>query len=373
MEKIGILTFHRADNYGAVLQNYALVKCIQSFNENISVETIDYRCQAIEKPYQGFVYDSKGKTGILYLKGYTRSFLRYIKNYSKIKRRRNAFEAFRKTNLNMTSKSFDDYNVSELSDTFDLVITGSDQVWNSKITGKAASAVYSLEFCKGIRKISYAASAGSQQFIEKETYSSIKELETVSVREQNIKEFFEEKLCISSRIDVDPVFLLNKDRWTSISGDKRIVNDRYIFIYSVGDKMNEVLRIAEDLALKMDCKIIHVDINTKNKENSESRYDASPFEFVNLIRNASYIVASSFHAIAFSILLNRDFIAVPCSGTGSRVTELLNEFDLASRIVNSYKEYSERLFDTIDYTQQNKTIAVKRDESISYLKNTIIR
>lgn len=373
MEKIGVLTFHRADNYGAVLQNFALLKCIQSFDEDISIETIDYRCQAIEKPYQGFVYDSKGKTGISYWKEYTRSFLRYIKNYSKIKKRRNVFEEFRKTNLNMTRNSYYDHNICELSDTFDLVITGSDQVWNSKITGKAAAAVYSLEFCKGVKKISYAASAGSTQFIEKEIYSSIKELDTVSVREQNIKDFLEEELCISSRIDLDPIFLLSKDRWTSVSGRKRIIKDNYIFIYSVGDKMNEVLRIAEDLALKMNCKIIHVDINTKNKVNAESRYDASPFEFVNMIRNASYIVASSFHAIAFSILLNKDFIAVPCSGTGSRVTELLDEFDLASRIVNGYKEYSERIFDTIDYTLQNKTIVIKRDESMSYLKDIIIR
>lgn len=371
MEKIGILTFHRADNYGAVLQNYALLQCIQSCGKNISVETIDYRCQAIEKPYQRHVYDPKGKTGISYWKGFIRSFLRYIKNYSKTKRRRNVFDSFRKTNLNMTTNSFYDYNVSELSDIFDLVITGSDQVWNSKITGKEAAAVYSLEFCKGIKKISYAASAGSPQFIEKETYSSIKELDTISVREQNIKDFLEEKLCISARIDLDPIFLLNRDKWISVSGNKRLIAKDYIFIYSVGDKMNEVLRIAQDLALKMDCKIIHVDINTKNKVNTESRYDASPFEFVNLIRNASYIVASSFHAIAFSILMNKNFIAVPCSGTGSRVTELLNEFGLTSRIVDSYIEYSERIFETIDYTQQNKTIVVKRNESISYLKDTI--
>lgn len=371
MIKIGILTFHRANNYGAVLQNYALLQCIQSCGEYISVETIDYRCPEIEKPYISFVYDPKGKSGVAYWKGLIRSFFRYIKNYSKIRRRRKVFDSFRKKNLNMTNNCFYSNNVSEASHIFDLIVTGSDQVWNSKITGKKAAFVYSLGFCKNIKKISYAASAGSPQFIEKDTYSSIKGLDTVSVREQNIKDFLEMDLGISARIDLDPVFLLDRDQWINISGNGRLIEGDYVFIYSVGDKMNEVLRIAKELALNNNYRVIHIDINIKNKDNTESRYGASPFEFVNLIQNASYIVASSFHAIAFSILMNKDFIAVPCSGTGSRVTELLNEFGLTNRVVDNYMEYSKRNFETIDYSLQNKKIAIKRKESIDYLKNTI--
>ncbi|MFR2058366.1 MAG: polysaccharide pyruvyl transferase family protein [Oscillospiraceae bacterium] len=121
--KVGILTFHRANNYGAVLQAYAL----QTYLETIGVnaEIVDYRSAYLEKAYRGHSLANKDIKKLL--RDLSDWPIRYLKN--------KAFEKYRKQYLNL-SKTYLENNVIESNNMYDYFLFGSDQIWNYNLSGK---------------------------------------------------------------------------------------------------------------------------------------------------------------------------------------------------------------------------------------------
>ncbi|MGN1203384.1 MAG: polysaccharide pyruvyl transferase family protein, partial [Eubacterium sp.] len=276
MKKIGILTFHRADNYGAVLQNYGLLKALENCSENVIVKTIDYRSEAIEKPYNLGVFEYCNT-----------SFYRYIKNviknivyYTKINERKKRFNDFRLRLLNLT-RSYCSDELNNDNEEFDLYIVGSDQVWSSKITHN--DTIYTLDFVKNSRKISYAASSGCCDYISAECIRKIMELNCISVREGELRNYLIEYIDKEIRRDIDPVFLIDKDKWSELINKERSFEDKFIFVYSVGDRHDEVYKITRSLAEKYGYKIVGF-ANSKKRKRDKTKYicksEAGPLDFL---------------------------------------------------------------------------------------------
>lgn len=367
MKKIGIITFHRCDNYGAVLQNMALVSTIKTMNSELEVQTIDYRNEYLEAPYNEGI--------ICYNSGIIRNIYRTLRNLrylSKTKKRRKVFNDFRKEYLNL-SESFTKADLNKAEKIYDVYISGSDQVWNSKIVGEIEDNIFSLGFVKNSLKISYAASAGNSSKISMKTLKYLKDLDTISVRESELGDFLSKKLERKVRIDIDPVFLLNMNNWNECLSKRRIVNEKYIFVYCIGDKSKEVSKIAQDYAKKKNLKIVYVNFEEHYGVNGRCLYGASPMEFVQLIRDSEMVIASSFHATAFSVLFHKNIIAVPCSGTGGRITELLSTLSLENQVVSSYNNYINKEFKSIDYNKVDNILMQLREESIAYLNNGLMQ
>ena len=328
MKKVGIVTFHRADNYGAVLQNYALQKAVGDW---CNIETVDYRCDILEKPYLTPPFSEKSSGIVKKILNHTR----YLFNIKRFYRLRNGFDEFRKKYLK-TSREYNQRDLINNSNDFDVYIIGSDQVWNDKITN--ADLVYSLGFQTRAKKASYAASAGSIQMISKQTLDNISNLDYISVREKDLQEYIISTLKKRVSLVVDPVFLISKEEWENIiSKPKR--KDKFVFTYSVSEMTEDVIKIAKHIARQDNVKIYHMDHSLKYGTRGICKYGATPLEFIEYIRDAKIVIASSFHAVAFSIIFGKKFIAIPTKKTASRIESLLQIVGVEENMFASYEEY----------------------------------
>lgn len=366
MKKIGIITFHNAHNYGAVLQAYALQKVLSKSND---VELINYKNKAISRGYR--IIKINKKSFRLFIITFFSDLINLRKNIKRYK----VFEDFINKKLKLTKPY---KSVEELKNNFpkkDIYITGSDQVWNSQIT-QGLSDAYTLNFGDvNINRISYAASIGNANINDLEKDEFIKKLSNlnyISVREENAKNSLQNLIKNNIEVVLDPTLLVKKEEW-----DKEIINEvqkdeKYILAYVVA-KDDDHLKILNKLSEKTGLKIIHFDnSNAAIKNILANKYTAGPLEFISLVKNAEYIVCTSFHATIFSIIFNKKFWVVPHKKTGSRVINLLKKLGISERAVNSLEEFEKLDYDKeIDYENVNKRLEEERKKSIDWLNNAI--
>ena len=237
MKKIGILTFHGADNLGAVLQAYALCEFIDK-EINFRTEIIDYECEEVEKTR--------------YVQG--GNFVKKIPLALYYRIKRHSFDRFRKKNLMLSSNKYKKENIKKCNTMYSTFVAGSDQIWNIGCSGNDTT--YFLDFVEQEkRKISYAASMGTTE-IEKEKVDELKNylnsFDAISVREaSSIKKL---DLPKDTSILPDPVFLLTLEQWRRVA-TKRKLKKRYIFVYLIQEDVN-VLTSAKKYAKENECDII---------------------------------------------------------------------------------------------------------------------
>lgn len=368
MKRVGIMTFHNTDNYGAELQAYALQEKINRILNDADVRIIDYRNKNLEKNYK--LFSIRGENLKLKLRSIISNVIYFNKN---LKRRLN-FKSFRKNKFKLSNKYKNLKQLEHRYPKYDIYVTGSDQVWNYKIVGDLSNA-YTLNFGdKGIKRISYAASIGLnkiEDIYKKEYYNKIKEIDRISVREENAREMLNEIIKEEIEVVLDPTLLLTKKEWNNEIIKKEKPKEKYILAYVVApDK--EYTKIVNELSRKTGLKVIHFEKKDVYENTLKSLYTQGPLDFINYIKNAEYVVATSFHAAVFSIIFNKKFFIVPHKNTSSRVTNLLTKLEISDRIF-----YSSEEFKNIDYNFQTDWKKVEsilndeREKSINWLKNAL--
>ena len=366
--EILITTFNKAHNYGAMLQEYALMNLLNS--KGYSVKVLNYNDEDIAKHYKYYGFGSGS------LKKRIKTIIKYFLFFSKNKRRYFNFEKFEKKYIDLTN-NYD--NIHEMNDiNADVLISGSDQVWNFQITN-GLSDVYTLNFGpKNARRISYAASIGVKEIpksLQNSYIDKISKIDKISVREESAKSALL-PLLKNKEINVvlDPTLLLSKESWLSIiqNVSYKQPKEKYILAYVV-EKDTEYYKIVNYLSEITGLKVVHFDkMGIKYKNTLENRYTSGPDEFISLIKDAEYVIATSFHATVFSIIFNKKFWVVPHKTTGSRVTDLLKKLDISNRAVNSLEEFEKLNFDEdIDYENVNKILEKEREKSINWLIDAI--
>ena len=221
--KIGILTFHKVNNLGAVLQATALQNYIYT---NIG------KCEIIDfYPNNASFRDMSLFYKILRLGKRILMPVNSFDQYIKEKR----FNEFREKYYTLSNATYyGDADIKENSIEYDILISGSDQIFNTTLTGNT-SAFY-LDFNKKAKKVSYASSFGreciSQQEIEL-VKKEIPKFSSVSVREKTAGDIIEKETSIKAQLVVDPVFLLNAVEWKKYCNEKIKLPSKYIFVYSM--------------------------------------------------------------------------------------------------------------------------------------------
>ena len=174
---------------------------------------------------------------------------------------------------------------------------------------------------------------------------------------------------------VDPTLLLDKEIWEeAISDLKSEVDEKYIFAYVIAPN-KEYLKIVNDLSKKTGLKVVHCGLTNPGYNNvKESFYTEDPLTFIKLIKNAEYVVTTSFHATVFSIIFNKKFFIIPHKKTGTRVTSLLEKLNIKDRIFYSLDEFEKINYDDVsDWKVINKALENEREKSINWLKDAIER
>lgn len=357
------ITFHKAINYGAILQTYALQQTIIKLG--FKNDIINYDCKFISKNYKLINLTS--------IKGFLKSLLG-IRNYYCKKKKFNEFIKKYIVLTNPVDKKI--LNSNLFNNKYDFFITGSDQVWNYKITN--LDGIYFLDFVKEKHKInSYAASFGINDIPKelKEIYKKyLKRFSTILIREKTGINIVEELIDKKARMVLDPVFLLNEKDWLNIVYETKFdkIKNNYILVYMMTPKINKFAKI---LSEKYSLQIFNIDdfILMKKNRIGQTESKLGPEEFISAIKNARFVITSSFHAVVFSIIYNKDFfinnIDKIKQNRASRQRDLLELLEIEDRDIFNHDDDTD--FVPIDWEKVNKKLEKEREKSLNELKKML--
>lgn len=362
--KIGTLTFHYAHNYGAMLQAYALVKKLIMMGYDAKI--IDYRLPYIYNSHEKFsflrfvnFYEQCGNNKIV---AFLKAIKNWRKNFSKTPKWYR-FEDFLNNTLPKTERLFNIESINNLG--LDVVICGSDQIWNDTLTGSLVSLYFGDGLNKSIKKISYAASNG-HNFIPDKCWDAFVKYESnlsaCSVREKGLSKFL---LCrgIANIQVLDPIFLLDRKEWNKIAMQPK--EKDYVLTYSF-DESPDFFNTAEAIARRLKKKLIVFCFDKKNlPENIHQYYIGGPKEFLGYFNNASFVVTNSFHGTAFSILYKKQFVCMPPRLRPERLESVLDLFHLNDRMLKTGDEIKH--LSDINFERVDRILAEKRQLASNYL------
>ena len=360
--KIGIITYHRAHNYGAVLQCYALSRKLSMLGHK--VEVIDYYPTYFKAQYTSFSKENMKRMSL-------RAKLSYIANLiltSSTRRKRAAvFNNFiSKLPLSNAQYTESNYNFNK----YDAIFFGSDQVWNPLLTF-GDDKVFSGDFNKqGGKFISYAASSSPKvytQEYEKYFKGIIERFNSISVREKSLNDYINNIKPQTSEVVLDPVLLLDRDNWGQLAVKPSI--EDYLLIYTV-PQSPKVRELATLIAKEKGLKIIEIRPTVSRTTSSDALQTVSPEEFLGYFKYASYVVTTSFHGTAFSVKFQKQFATLKLgTSADDRATNLLSSIGLTDRMVAHNNLTIPQ--NEIDYTTVEQKLNVLIDSSVNFIEKSI--
>ena len=366
MKKIGILTFHSANNFGAVLQATSLMNVLRANNE-VSCELIDYKPEFIKRDYSASPFKCH------HIKAVIKNMLRYGAK----ERRNRLFDEFRSKYLKCSSSAQSNEEFVKVCNSYDKIIVGSDQVWNYRLTENDLR-YFLAEPLISSKKYAYAISTGDVAFSESrcaKMLEAVSQFKLLSVREENSKTILQEKLP-DKKIDVvlDPVFLTSRQQWLSMATE--VSKEPYILFFKMGysRKADPALQFAKELSRKTGYKLkLLWDQETWFMYRDVEHIGAvGPSEFLGWIANAKCVVTNSFHATAFSVILNTPFFVETEIDRKDRVLNLLSTFDLEENGLNAGKTFNSEIdVPNIEWGKVNCCIETEKSNSIQYIQNII--
>ncbi|WP_194767566.1 polysaccharide pyruvyl transferase family protein [Tamlana sp. I1] len=349
---IKTITCHEVYNHGASLQEYALIKYLEQLGHD--AETIHYKPSYLSNHFK---MDSVGhpffKKNTIFRAVYLT--LKLPKRLINLKRKKR-FDAFSKQFIKSTENLYK--TNEELKNNLplaDAYICGSDQIWNSYFENGKDPAFY-LDFVPNEKlKLSYAASFAIDK-LEDDIKGFVKEkvsrLNYISVRESSGKKILEDLGVSNVHQVLDPVFLLNPSDWKLLE-NKKIVEQDYIFIYDF-DSNPLIKTMALNLKQKYGWKIITVNelINYADK----NYFLNGPDVFLSLMKNAKFVIANSFHAVAFSIIFQKDFVVFNrMEKINTRMRDMLQSLNLEDLLILNSEMANSHKINTINYIEvENK-------------------
>ena len=360
--KIGILTYHRSQNYGALLQAFALQQFLED-NGN-SVSFVDYWPSYHADEYKLFSWK---KFKNLSFKCKIAYIIRFFGTCARTPLRQQNTRRFIEKNLHVTEDK-----------RFDLVIYGSDQIWRRQNYSafKGFNPVY---FGDGVvetsKKVAYAASMGDI-VVEDDNDRNIllngfRNFFAIGVRAEEVKQFIEKQFHIPCKLVLDPVFLLTKEQWLSKVLTNCIPKQKYIFHYRLM-KESPTEKIANKISKQTGLPIVEMrGVVPIGHYGKNKRFTDGPLEFISLIYGAEYIVASSFHGVALSICLEKDFFLCSEMKRMNRLNTLLSRLNLTERIINKDKIENINIKNSINYYEVNKKLFDLEQESREWLLQQI--
>lgn len=383
--KIAILTLPLHDNYGGLLQAYALKEMLISMGHNVTI--INRRSPNRRQPIIK-VIGSALKQSIKYKKPMVRS--PYKPSASQREEiSRNTVE-FRSIFLPELSEPITTQrNIKKLNRIkFDAYIVGSDQCWRPIYSPKVTN--HFLDFLNKenkARRIAYAASFGVSNwtFSKRETKickKLIKNFDSVSVREDSGKHLLNKYLNRTDAVHVlDPTMLLSKEDYLNKLPIKKsnqpISKNLKVYVLDKSDSKQHLIdHVEKELNLKqfevMPKKRLGFS-KVKNSNIEEFAYP-SPLDWIKGFEKASFVITDSFHGTVFSIIFNIPFITIANEHRGlARFHSLLNKFNLMDRLVTNTDNvnYTALLNSNIDWEQVNKTLEVEKYKSLKFLKESL--
>lgn len=356
MKKIGILTFHRAINYGAQLQAYALQQVVSELGAEC--ELVDYICPAITKSYKPFLIRREKP-----LISFAKSCVMFRRRAEKAK----SFESFQ-NRIVKSAETYDPHTLAQANDRYDRFLTGSDQVFSPWCVD--FDPAYFLTFADDSKKFSYAASFATRQIPEDKKAEYIRRLsgfQRISVREEEGICHVKELCGKTAEVSLDPTMLLSAEKWREIAVSRE--QEPYILVYSLmmeKGPLEFARKLAKEKKMKVICLLDAPHIPCPGVEFVRA---ASVEEFLGYFMNAGYVVSNSFHATAFSVIFHRSmFIEFACrSGRNIRAESLLNALGICREVRSGTARET-----PIDWAEVDRRLSGLQETSMAYLRDIVL-
>lgn len=369
--KTATITFHASHNYGSMLQAYALQQVL--VNEvGVENEILNLRTDSQDSMYPSPKAFPRSLKGLLIwclnLPIQKQLYMKYL-----------LFEKFLSDNLILSPEFKCEDEVTAYAGRYDYLISGSDQIWNTICVDFDWS--YYLPFAKN-NAIAYAPSMGPyphRQVREanfKKINECLKGYKSISVRETATAEMVKEITGIAPPVMIDPTMLLDGKHWDRLAGTQSKPKNKYIFFYSPFYTM-ELCDMAYDMSKHTGLPIV-----VSNKLPTKFRFsgkaanfnqilDCGPIEFLGLIKNAEFVISGSFHAVVFSLLYHRPFLAYK-GDSDSRMRQILSNSSLLDYAFDSTNYLSKiNLLNHIDFSGFEVYVSEERERSLRFLKDSL--
>lgn len=341
--KIGLLTIHHVYNFGAVLQAYATYDTLKNMGYN--VEFIDYDNDTFRAERNLFL--SNSSVGNIVRNARTLITLKQCK------KRVERYEEFYGLSKKSGKTWMNDGDFSNAP--YDVILVGSDQTFCLYLTGKPDEMrPFFLESAGNIKRMSYASSMGEKTaFMTDADYcwmgDQLKKFSSILVRDNKTASCIEKLIGKRPPVVLDPTLLLSAEQWSKLASSEKPKDD-YIAFYTVLSAP-WVVDYVEHLSQKLGMKVIALHARTRFEMKAGYHFsgDCGPREFLSVIKHAKYVVTTSFHATAFSIIFQKQFVSL-ILGEGNRLLSLLDSLALSHRAIRETgKDNMEILTDAIAY------------------------
>lgn len=353
MKKVAVTTYCTWSSYGSIMQSLALKKVIKKLGLD-SYILLDY--PAPSNQYEQIIpFPKSVKSLIIWL---------YKKVISKkTKHRYKNSNEFIKRNLDVCY--YNDYEtVVKQQPKADFYLAGSDQIWHPAL----CKPLFFLDFLPNeTKRLSYAASMGITTVSnekESEFAGLISKMNCISVREKEMAQVIQKYTDKSVSVNIDPTFLVDGEEWTKYA-EEYPLKKPYILVYTIywdkalNNKLKKLHKETGHDIVNLTTDFVRIYANKKV-------LDASPGQFLWLVKNAQAVVTSSFHGLAFSIIFGKKFSAVINPNSPSRMNGLLERLGIVNSDIDSVMD-----FDLSKYKDIRLKIKEEQTKSEEYLKGIL--
>lgn len=256
-----------------------------------------------------------------------------------------------------------------------VFIAGSDQIWNPAYI---PNYLYYLQFAdKNSQLFSYAVSLATDRIDEESAQfyrDRLSYFSGISVRENTGKKLLMSCTDNEVRLDLDPVFLLKKEIWESIASD-RFKNQRFIFLYVIKPN-KELCKRVKQISSSIGISVYYIGDFSARGTGIIDLNDASVSDFLSLIKYSALVITNSFHATAFSALMNKKCFSYVPPLSGSRIIDILELLGLQNQVINDDGledgiRYSLMNISDENYETLNNRIENLREQSLKYLERIV--
>lgn len=362
--KIGIYTIHAVNNYGAVFQAYAT---------QVALRELGYESEIVN------YYPTREEelNEFRYRPGTIKELIRLIaaKSNPKVRLKLKRFKSFRQRMV-LSRRYASREEIDRIPPQYDIHLVGSDQVWNLE-RGFSKENPFFLDFLgKKERKITFASSFGTDHIDDAhkdKLRSHLSSFHSIAVRENTGVNILASCGLNASQV-MDPTFLPGKAFWEGLIDDKPLIKGDYIFAYGFGEKA-ESNKLLQALRSELKIPIVGTSISISSPHDYDRFYnEAGPLEFLNLIKNAAYVITASYHGAAFAIHFRKSFLVQKHKTRNTRMEAMLDILDLGKQQVSSGPDIK-RLAGAnslyLDYTDIEKKIDIETRRSVNWLSHTI--
>lgn len=346
---IGILSLKYQNNYGGILQSFALQEYLKSLNHE--VEIINFKLHTKEGFFHRFIY-------LFFNTLFSRNIITTISDKFKEKKKRKGVDSYELINNNEQfmlkflnrSRPIDENDISSYCVKFDCIIIGSDQVWS---VTNSKHLIYFFDWNFKGSKIAFSACSvyNKPAFLNKRKIKKLLyNFNAITVRDETTKSFVHSVLHIEPRITIDPTLLIDFESSLPI---RRLISEPYMFVYILGDEIEGGNKQAIKLikAKYGNIKVISIvvpSISLAGYEGADTVLtQCTPIEWICLLKYSEFVFTDSFHGCIFSLKYHKHFIGYyKYAKRASRLIDLKKRYKLTNILTNCKEISNDKFSDT---------------------------